>query len=73
MKRWGMLRTNPMSPPSAPWNQAQARGMALARLMFSHNSCWPIIVMKPPMIVSAVRGTASPVTGSKPITAFSRP
>ena len=62
----GIVRTKPISPPSAPWNQAQARAMALPFLMFSQISSWPISFMKPPIRVSAVRGTGSPVIGSSP-------
>ena len=68
----GSARTKPSSPPSAPWNQAHARAIALAFLMFSQTSSWPISFMKPPISVSAVRGTGSPVIGSSPSTAFSR-
>ena len=46
--------------------------MALAFLMFSQISSWPISFMKPPISVSAVRSTFSPVIGFLPRTAMSR-
>ena len=52
MNSAGICRTKPISPASAPWNQAQARGMALAFLMFSQTSSWPINFMKPPISAS---------------------
>ena len=55
---------SPSARSSAPWNHAQARATALAFLMFSQTSSWPISFMKPPISVSALRGTGSPVIGS---------
>ena len=72
MIRCGIERTNPISPASAPWNHANARATALPRLMFCQTSSWPISFMKPPISVSAVRGTGSPVIGSWPRIALSR-
>ena len=72
MIRPGIDRTNPISPASAPWNQAKARATALPRLMFCQTSSWPISFMNPPINVSALRGTGSPVIGSWPRIAFSR-
>ena len=66
MNSAGICRTKPIRPASAPWNQAQARGIALAFLMFSQISSWPMSFMKPPIRVFGVRGTGSPVTGSSP-------
>ena len=40
--------------------------------MFFQISSWPISFMKPPISVSAVRGTGSPVIGFLPSTAISR-
>ena len=56
----------------APWNQAQARASALDFFMLSQTSSCPISFRKPPIKVSAVRGTASPVIGFLPSTAISR-
>lgn len=61
-----------MRPVIAPWNQAQVQATALPFWMFSQMSSRPMGFMKPPIKVAAVRGTASPVTGSKPSTAQSR-
>ncbi len=68
----GIWDTNPISDPRAPWNQAHARCSALACFMFSHTSSWPISFRKPPIKVSALRGTGSPVIGFRPRTAVSR-
>ena len=73
MKQRRDLRARSRAARRAPSGTRPTRAaIALAFLMFSQISSWPISFMKPPISVSAVRGTGSPVIGSLPSTAFSR-
>ena len=72
MKSPGISATKPFRSAIAPCIQAQHLASAPDFWMFCQTSSWPMIFMKPPTISSAELSTASPVTGSSPITPLSR-